>query len=96
MAAVLAGTGAMMVLLQRFYVRAGRELRRLDSTSRSPWVHPVVFADLQDIHLVLRDVGSHMARSRDSAGSLLMRLVSIRMDCGQSELWEPRLYVKSS
>ncbi|WWD21405.1 hypothetical protein CI109_105890 [Kwoniella shandongensis] len=36
MAAVLAATIALMVVLQRFYVRAGRELRRLDLTSKSP------------------------------------------------------------
>ncbi|KAK4687233.1 hypothetical protein P7C73_g2882, partial [Tremellales sp. Uapishka_1] len=36
MTAVLAGTIAIMVVLQRFYVRAGRELRRLDLTSKSP------------------------------------------------------------
>jgi ATP-binding cassette subfamily C (CFTR/MRP) protein 1 len=36
MAAVVAGTALFMVLLQRFYVRAGRELRRLDLTSKSP------------------------------------------------------------
>lgn len=36
MAAVVAGVAVAMVLLQRFYVRAGRELRRLDLTTRSP------------------------------------------------------------
>ena len=36
MAAVVAGTALFMILLQRFYVRAGRELRRLDLTSKSP------------------------------------------------------------
>ncbi|KAK8847661.1 hypothetical protein IAR55_005520 [Kwoniella newhampshirensis] len=36
MAAVLAATTVAMVVLQRFYVRAGRELRRLDLTSKSP------------------------------------------------------------
>lgn len=36
MAAVVAAVAIAMVLLQRFYVRAGRELRRLDMTSRSP------------------------------------------------------------
>jgi hypothetical protein len=36
MAAVVGGTAIAMVLLQRFYVRAGRELRRLDMITRSP------------------------------------------------------------
>ena len=36
MAATLVGTGIIMFILQRFYVRGGRELRRLDLTSRSP------------------------------------------------------------
>ena len=36
MAAVVAGSAVCMVLLQRFYVRAGRELRRLDMVTRSP------------------------------------------------------------
>jgi ATP-binding cassette subfamily C (CFTR/MRP) protein 1 len=36
MAAVTGVTLVIMVLLQRFYVRAGRELRRLDLTSKSP------------------------------------------------------------
>ena len=35
-AAALAGALIVMVLLQRFYVRGGRELRRLDLTSKSP------------------------------------------------------------
>lgn len=36
MAAVVVGSAVAMVLLQRFYVRAGRELRRLDMITRSP------------------------------------------------------------
>ncbi|ORY27634.1 P-loop containing nucleoside triphosphate hydrolase protein [Naematelia encephala] len=36
MAAVMVGTAVTMVLIQRFYVRAGRELRRLDLTTKSP------------------------------------------------------------
>jgi hypothetical protein len=36
MAAVVVGSAIAMVLLQRFYVRAGRELRRLDMITRSP------------------------------------------------------------
>lgn len=36
MAAVIAGTAIISVLIQRFYVRAGRELRRMDMTTRSP------------------------------------------------------------
>lgn len=36
MAAVVGVTAVFMACLQRFYVRAGRELRRLDLTSKSP------------------------------------------------------------
>ncbi|ORX34001.1 P-loop containing nucleoside triphosphate hydrolase protein [Kockovaella imperatae] len=36
MAAVLVGTAIFMCFIQRFYVRGGRELRRLDLTSKSP------------------------------------------------------------
>lgn len=36
MAAVVGVTALFMAGLQRFYVRAGRELRRLDLTSKSP------------------------------------------------------------
>jgi ATP-binding cassette subfamily C (CFTR/MRP) protein 1 len=36
MAAVLAGAAFVMTILQRFYLRSGRELRRLDLTSKSP------------------------------------------------------------
>jgi len=36
MAAVVAATAFFMVCLQRFYVRAGRELRRLSLTTKSP------------------------------------------------------------
>lgn len=36
MAAVLVGTIMAMAMVQRFYLRSGRELRRLDLTSKSP------------------------------------------------------------
>lgn len=36
MAAVVALTAIVMTGVQRFYVRAGRELRRLDLTTKSP------------------------------------------------------------
>jgi hypothetical protein len=36
MAAVVVVTAIAMAVLQRFYVRAGRELRRLDLTTKSP------------------------------------------------------------
>jgi hypothetical protein len=36
MTAVIVVTAIVMAMLQRFYVRAGRELRRLDLTTKSP------------------------------------------------------------
>jgi hypothetical protein len=81
-----------MVVLQRFYVRAGRELRRLDLTSKSPLVAShakwrTIKAERfhQDLYDILRNVRPD-SKYRCWNIAYVLQLGSILMDYAQSEL----------